>query len=274
MTNYQSIVTQRLGSEHKRDKQSKTNQIFNLREVIIKSVIAYAQKNSLTETQFEVVFDDSLSILEDLFSAYEPYREKTGDCGDFWSHQYINPKKYLSEPTLRNKPPASANGLFDDYVERYIQQPAMHNRYLTSLLLDTYLYNDTIVFLNGLKENWYSRNLINPSYKFLISKILIQLAGYALAVFLGFIIHSESPELLTPYVLILIYNRYKALKSEHSTERLKEIYNYSMETYTHSAANYQYQQMTTVLKHSHEKYGIRYKSTIYELVELLQQPWS
>lgn len=274
MNNYQSIVSEKLGLEHKRDRGSKSNQIFYIREYVINAVISYAQKNEFTEQQFEVALDDALSILEDLFSSFEPYRESTGDSGDFWSHQYINPKKYITDPKHSKQLPYSANGHLDDCVERYIQHPSMHNRYLTSLLLDAYLYNDTIQTLNGVKDGWYPRNLIYPSNSFLISKILIPLTGLALAIFLGVIIHSNSPELLTPYVLVLIYMRYKALKSEPAKDKYKEIFNYSMDTYITNTIRYQYDQMATVLRNSHEKYGIRYKSTIYELVELLKQPWA
>lgn len=273
MTDYQSIVNEKINLKFTRDPRSKSNQVFNIQECVIKSVITYAKKNEFTEQQFELDLDESLFILNGLFSSFEPYRERTGDIGDFWEHQYINPKKYITNPKNSKRLPYSANGHLDDFVQRYIQHPSMHNRYLTSLLLDAYLYNDTILLLDGVKDNWQSRNLIYPSNLFRLSKILISFSCIALAIFFGAIIHSNSPELLTPYVLVLIYMRCKALKSDPSRDKVKEIFNYSIDTYITNTINYQYDQMATVIRNSHEKYGIRYKSTMYELVELLKQPW-
>jgi hypothetical protein len=272
MTDYQAIVIEKLEFLHKRDSKSKSNQIFYIQEYVIKSVVSYAKKHEFTEQQFEIALDESMFILDGLYSSFEPYRESTGDIGDFWLHQYINPKKYITDPKNSKLLPYSANGHLEDYVQRYIEHPSMHNRYLTSLLLDAFLYNDTILFLNSVRDSWYSRNIIYPSNSFLISKALFSLTCFALAVFLGVVIHSNSPELLTPYVLVLIYVRYKALKSQPAKDKVKEIFNYSMETYVTNSNGYQYDQMATLLRNSHEKYGIRYTSTMYELVDLLKQP--
>lgn len=273
MIDFKAIVKEKLVTDHRRDPQSKHNQIYFLREDIINSLVKYAQANEYTEEQFEQVFDDALSILEDLFSAFEPYRQSTGDCGNFWSHQYINVKKYITEPNSTGIVVDSANGHLDDCVQRYIQQPAMHHRILTSLLLDAYLYNDTITVLNVVKNNWVNRNIIFPSQAYALTRTVMQITSLALVIFIGKVIYENSPDLLTPYVLGYFYTRYKALCAEPAKKLVKEVFNYSVETYTNSTVMYHHEQMSTVLRHAHEKYGIRYNSTIYELVELLKQPW-
>lgn len=270
MEEFKNIAMEVLGPSHAKDPESKSNQIFYLREHLANTVIQYARTNRFTEQQFEVAFKDSLSILDGLHDSFEPYRQSAGDAGAFWTHQYINVDQQLSSQKNAQKPVHSANGLLDDYVEGYISQPAMHSLHLTRLLLDAYFYNDTINLIETVKADRRQRNIIKPSMGYALTALVMQLSRIGIATSIGALIYKNTPELLTPYVLVYLYWRYKVMRIEPAKELIKNFFKHTVERYTHLNGKYHFEQMVTELRTSHEKYGTRYHVIIHELVDLLK----
>lgn len=271
MENYRKIAREILGSSHCKDPESKSNQIYGLREDLIDTVVQYALAHDFSEQQFSVVFSDSLSVLNGLHESFTPYRESIGDHGAFWSHQYVNVDEQLSGKKDIKKPIYSANGLLDDYTAAYISEPAMHSVQLTRLLLDAYLYNDTIQLIETVKEDRIQRNIIKPSMVYALTNLVLQLLRVVIALSVGAFIYQSAPELLTPFVLVYLFWRYQVMCAKPAKELVRNIFRHTVERYTYLNGMYHYEQMRTELRTAHEKYGTRYNLLIHELIDLLKK---